>query len=280
MTFFALGLGAVLASSAAAGGPPPAPPHVSATQVVAACGEARRASSPCCCDRFRASLSLPIWVPGVSGTLATGSQEVNSSSKLLDRVLARETISELKFAFVGRVEASWQRWRFLADAYGATVGAGTEWKFLGTETETELQVVVGRAVVGYEVWRRPADRCARECASLAPYVGVRLWDVELAIEDESASRSWVDGLVGLEARWSPHPRWMFRLLADVGGGIDAGSRFTWSASAEAHYRFSRRFSMFLGYGVLDVHYDRGDGGDRFVVDVTIAGPQLGFTVDF
>ena len=89
----------------------------------------------------------------------------------------------------------------------------------------------------------------------------------------------MDGIVGFEARWSPHPRWMFRTLADVGGGVDEGSRFTWAASLEAHYRFSRLFSMFVGYGVLDVRYDRTRNGERFVVDVTIAGPQLGFTLD-
>jgi len=230
--------------------------------------------------RSRFELSMPVWVPGVTGTLATGTQEASTDGSFFDRFIrAKETISELQFAFVGRIEGTWKRWWGLVDAYAARIGTGIDWTNLGANTSVELEAFIGRAVVGYEAWRVPAYGQGGACFTFTPYLGVRYVDIDLQINAAAGSHDWVDGIVGLEMRWWLAPRWNLRVLADIGTGLGDGSDLCWTAAAEVHFRVARWFSLFVGYSVLSLDYDR-DEGNRFVVDVTLAGPQLGFTIHF
>ncbi len=266
---------------------PPAPPAPSAATVIGDGAQLELPFTPvygsassCCGPRGRLDLSLPIWVPGVTGTLATGTQEASTDGGFFDRfVLVKEAITELEFAFVGRVEGSWKRWWGLVDGYGARIGSDVDWTVGNSTTSVKLEVLIARAVVGYEAWRVPAFGRCDSCITFTPYAGVRYFDVDLTVNNAQGSSDWLDGIVGLETRWWISPRWNVRVLADIGTGIDDGSEYCWTAAAEVHFRLARWCSLFAGYSVLGVKYDRNTA-NRFVVDVTLAGPQLGFTIHF
>jgi hypothetical protein len=224
-------------------------------------------------------VSLPVWIPGVTGSLATGTQEAEAEGDLFDK-LVDDVVNELRFAFVGRVEWLTHRWWGMVDLFGATLGSEVDWTVGTGRTDVELDALIGRAVVGYEAWRLPTGGCKGACLTITPYLGLRGYHMDLSINGEGQDRTWVDMIVGVEARWWLSPRWSLRLLADGGfGPWEEGSEYSWTAALEVHWRISSWFSIFAGYSVLDVKYDR-DAGNRFLVDVTLAGPQLGFAIDF
>jgi hypothetical protein len=252
---------------------PPAPPAPSPRSVV---GDA----TPTWARRSAFTVSLPVWVPGVTGTLATGTNEASTDGGFFDRfVLAKDAVTELQFAFVGRLEGTWRRWWGMADLFGARLGSEVDWERLDQDTDVELEALIARAVVGWQAWCAPAYGCAGARIAFTPYVGVRRYDVDLRVNAAQGSRDWIDAIVGLELHWWISPRFTLRVLADVGTGIDGGSDHVWSLAAEVHYRFTRCFSVFLGYSALDVQYDRTQG-DRFLMDITLAGPVLGLSFDF
>jgi hypothetical protein len=257
----------------AEGSLPPAPPPSSARSVV---GEA----TPTWARRPAFTVSLPVWVPGVTGTLATGTNEASTDGSFFDRfVIAKDAVTELQFAFVGRLEGSWRRWWGLADLFGARLGSEVDWERFEQDTDVELEALIARAVVGYQAWCAPAYGACGARIAFTPYVGVRHYDVDLRVNSAQGSRDWLDAIAGLEVQWWISPRFTLRVLADVGTGIDGGSDHVWSLSAEVHYRFTRCFSVFLGFSALDLQYDRTEG-DRFLVDITLAGPVLGLSFDF
>lgn len=112
--------------------------------------------------------------------------------------------------------------------------------------------------------------------------GVRFTDVDSDIavllpggqQLAGDSESWVDPYIGGRLSVPLAGRWAFTLRADVGGfgvGADSAwqlvSRFDWSAS--------ERLDVLVGYRILDVDYDDGEGLSRFRYDVRSAGPVVG-----
>jgi hypothetical protein len=58
------------------------------------------------------------------------------------------------------------------------------------------------------------------------------------------------------------------------GGFGVGSDFSWQIQANAGYRFSKLFQATIGYRVIGINYDKGEGMDRFVYDVDTYGPVI------
>lgn len=259
--------------------PPPAATDVVGAEpgLVVACEALPRCA--CCAPRSRFALSLPVWVPGVTGTLATGTQEAETEGNLVDK-LVNDVVTELRFAFVGRVEFLSNRWWGMVDLFGATLGSEIDWRVGTGQTDVELDALIGRVALGYEGWRLPTGGCRGACVTITPYLGLRGYHLDLSINGVGQDRTWVDMIGGVEVRWWLSPRWSLRLLADAGfGPWEEGSEYSWTAGLEVHWRVSRWFSIFAGYNVLAVKYDL-DSGNRFLVDLTLAGPQLGFGIDF
>lgn len=242
------------------------------------------APSRCCrwCNRYE--FAFPIWVPGLTGTLASGDQEAdvgggNLGDALLESV---DVTTSLEFAFVGRFEATVGRVYGFVDGYGAEIGNSIDFERVGTDDDLDVNIsaFLARVGIGWEVgrWSLRGPGGCPSCLSLAPYLGTRWNQVGLEVGDADADRDWWDLLVGFVARWDVSRRFSLRLQADAGFGAERPERTSWSASIEAHWRIGRHFGLFLGYGVLDQDYAQGTGGSRFVYDLTLYGPTLGFTI--
>lgn len=90
-------------------------------------------------------------------------------------------------------------------------------------------------------------------------------------------KSWGDPVVGLRFAPPLGRNWYLWTRFDV-GGFGVGSDFTYEVNALAVRKFSERTSLVLGYRVIGVNYDKGDGLQRFVYDVTISGPMFGLAL--
>jgi hypothetical protein len=234
-----------------------------------ACGYRRRNS---------VDLTIPIWVPGVSGTFASGGTDVSTDGDAL-RDLAESTTS-LEFAFMGRVDARLCRWIVYGDVFQVMLDETLETTVDGADASGGVEALVGRLLGGYRVIdHRPLGGCSRLDVDLL--AGARVYYAEVSLDEPEtlsiqADETWIDPLIGVRARLDLPGPVDVQVLGDI-GGFGVGSELSWSLTLEASWRVSRLLSILVGYSWLSIDYDVGGDGDRFVFDLAIHGPQIGLT---
>ena len=92
-------------------------------------------------------------------------------------------------------------------------------------------------------------------------------------------KTWVDPIVGLRITPQLSKNWYLLSRFDV-GGFGISSKFTYQVEGLLERRISPRAQLDFGYRVIGINYDKGDGIRRFLYDVTISGPEAGFTFNF
>lgn len=89
------------------------------------------------------------------------------------------------------------------------------------------------------------------------------------------SEFWIDPIFIARMTKSLKEKWQFQFRGDI-GGFDIGSSLTWQLQGYVSYRFSKLFQTTVGYRVIGMDYDKGNGADRFSYDVDTSGPLLRF----
>lgn len=162
--------------------------------------------------------------------------------------------------------------------------AGVDFSFMGLEQKatglgpgggTSAKVESDQYIVQLDVGHALTER-------LGAYGGIRYTELDLDVNvvgggplGETLARSnkekWADPVIGLRYAAPLSSRWQLVLKGDV-GGFGVASDFTWMATAYASYSISEHVMLLLGYRHLYVDYEDGNGADRFVWDMTTAGP--------
>lgn len=231
-------------------------------------------------------IAVPAWIPGVTGTFADGSVEVDGDGSVGEAVGDLfEDATELQFAFVGSVGVRHRRWRFLVDGFGANLGSTLTFRLTnGVVVDGEMGALIARARLAYEFDRRSFCLFGRTaCLTGAAYAGTRYYhagfevDLPLGIHVDR-TEDWWDPIVGVDAelQWD---RWGVRVNADL-GGFDVSSRYSVWVAGELEYRFNSWFSILGGYALLDVDFHEGAGASRFTWNVRMHGPVLGLRFRF
>lgn len=231
--------------------------------------------------RWDFEIAVPAWIPGVSGSFASGGVEVDADrdlEALFDKFF--DVATSLDFAFVGRVEARTGPWTFTADAFGASLGNDINFTLTdGTVADATIKAFIGAAHVGYRVWTKPACLFgARSCLKVDAYAGARFYyaEYELKLPRGGASNdsgSWIDPIVGFDAELGIGRRWFVHLRSDV-GGFGVGADFSLWVVAGLEYRFTHVFSLALGWATMTSEYAKGSGTDRFAWNLSLSGPQV------
>ena len=224
-------------------------------------------------------ISVPVWVPGVTGTFASGGVTVDSERGLED-VLDKFTdvTSGLEFAFVGGVSGRWGRWGFAVDVFGMSLDNTLSLKIGQALATGTISAVIGRAYARYR-WKDTfvdLGFLGRRRFSSEAYAGARAYWLKVdaqAVGGALTARDsdfWVDLMLGMNANLHLTRKLALQAEGDV-GGFGVGSELAWWLSARLDYRFTSWFSMSLGYQWLDIDY-RGDRG--LDVDIRLSGPTL------
>jgi hypothetical protein len=95
-----------------------------------------------------------------------------------------------------------------------------------------------------------------------------------AVLEAKAGASWVDPFVGARVVLPAGKRSSVVLQGSV-GGFGVGSDLAVDAAGYFEYSFSERTSAIVGYRLLAVDYEDGEGADRFIYDTTTQGPAVG-----
>lgn len=257
------------------------------------CGSCARASCPSrgCGDRWRLSLTLPIWIPSISGTFASGGVSAHGDRSppdlggILEEFLP-DAATSLEFAFMGRVTVEKGPWSLMADGFYASVGETLDWKVRDADTTGSLDAAIVRVFGAWQTSRRLGCGPCAPTLRLGPLLGARGYMVDLHIdqangEEVDGEKTWVDPIVGLKADLAFRNGASIDLVADVGAAFD-GTHYSWSVSAELTWPLGRGGHWFVlgGWTILNVDHDVPLGSQDLEIHLHLSGPHVGFTYRF
>jgi hypothetical protein len=179
------------------------------------------------CDRLGVVLTMPLWIPSLSGTFASGGTEVDADRKargldgVVDKLLPDVTTS-LEFFFMGRATVSKGPWSISADGFYVSLDETVDWKILDDDTTGSLRGVVGRVFGAWQATTRLGCGPCAPTLAVGPTLGARVFALDLHGTGSSATTSTVPPAGGRDRRVKrPHvrePR-VTHVLADYGGFV-------------------------------------------------------------
>jgi hypothetical protein len=231
-------------------------------------------------------VGINMWLPGVD---ATTRFQTSDGGTIGSEVDPGNYLKNLKFFFMGTVEARHGPWSILGDVVqlrfsddeskvrSITGPGGAITVPIDSRSDTTLKGFVTTIQGGYAVMQSPDAR-------MDVVAGMRYTKLKAELDwqlsgpaggfatsgSASESKDLWDGVVGLRGVTALGGNWDFRYYADVGTG---SSKLTWQALAGVGYRF-KWGDVVVAYRHLAYELDT----DRPVSDMTFSGPQ--FTVGF
>lgn len=199
------------------------------------------------------------------------------------KVDASDLLDNLKMAFMGTVEARYNKWSIITDVIYMDVGddANTTVAIgpnpghpVRANVDVDLTSWVVSAGVGYDIAQADWGR-------LAMVGGVRYLSADIDSKfglggrfplERSDSEDFWNGIVGFKGYLTVGEKWFLPYYADIGTG---DSDLTWQMFGGIGYRFGWGDIM-LGYRHLA--FDQGD--DKIVQDLEMSGPVMGAAFHF
>ena len=214
------------------------------------------------------ALVLPLWGAGLDGEVAARGHTVEVDQSFGD------VLSNMEFGFAGALRAHKDRWAVTGEFLYVGLGA-TPTLPGGNSVEVDVDQWLISGDMGYQLGTNFEVLGGARIVSLQNKLQFK---GPLGVEVE-ADKTWVDPVVGF--RYAPVLGENLQLWTrfDI-GGFDVGSDLTWQLNANVVWLFSDRTALSIGYRVLDMKYDDGEGDEGFVYDATSHGPMLGLVVTF
>jgi hypothetical protein len=98
-------------------------------------------------------------------------------------------------------------------------------------------------------------------------------------QSASKSKTWFDPMLITRMTLPSKGKLMGQLRAEI-GGFGVGSDLAIQAQVLLGYKFSKLFDMNVGYRLISLDYESGDGGSTFIYDINTFGPMLRFGFSF
>jgi len=181
-----------------------------------------------------------------------------------------DIVDNLEFGAAGRFTVGHDRWLLSTEVSYMGLGAST------SAVDIDLDQWLVEPSVGYKF-----------SEMVEGFAGVRYNSIKGDVRFNgplgnvaTGTHDWFDPIVGVQ---SSVPLVERKLALDGRfdvGGFGVGSDLTWQAFPFLNWRFAKRGSAQLGYRWLGTDYENGSGSSKFVYDVVVQGPQIGFTVHF
>lgn len=226
-------------------------------------------------------IKVPIWVPGFRGSFAYGGirlYDIRPDYGIIDRLNG-----ELGVTFYLILDVSYAPGNWLINADGFHAGLASSITFENidrVEFLGNIDGTIARGLVGYKVFET-TNKDTFFKFNIYPYVGLRYinLDVYSVKRDVLDIRpDWVDPLVGLRLNLD-YKRWFLLVRGDIAGfGLTDHSSSYFGVNA--NYRFSKLFSLGLGYNFLDIKYKQDFERNFLDLGIRLAGPGLSMEFQF
>ena len=220
-------------------------------------------------DKWQFQITPYLWIAGISGRAGIGNFVANDVSAGIT-----DTSVHLNFGFMGVLDAHKGKLVVLTDLQYSNIGTDNATPGPGfSSLETKFKTFVLDPEVGYRLSEN------KEKGSFVDVLGgIRYWHLRtdlnfgagiLAAREVTASRGWVDAVVGIRGKTHLSKKWFVSGKGDLGGG---GSKFTYQLFGGVGVMVSKKVALIGGYRALHVNYDK----NNFLFDMTLHGPLLGF----
>ena len=226
-------------------------------------------------DKWHYSLTPYAWLSSISGDVT-----VRGLSSPVDIGIS-EIIKKLNWITQLHIEAEKGDWGYYLDPTFVKISSGASAGDLSASFGFRQWLV--ESAVTYQLMKKSVGAYGGS-SSLKALVGFRYWNLNSTLSlsggrSGSATRQWVDPIIGGRYSTDLNRKLSFILQSDV-GGFGAASEFTWSVAPVFAYHLSESQSLIFGYRALGVDYSTGSGSSLFNYDVTYHGPIIGYSFGF
>jgi hypothetical protein len=232
-----------------------------------------RSAAPASTDGWHFQFTPYGWLAGTSGTLGIGNLTAKVDSSVSD------TSVHINAVFMAAFEANKNKFTILTDLQYSNLGTKRATPGPGySAVETATKTFILDPEVGYR-FAENKDK-GRFVEVLG---GLRYWHVTeelnfsagiLAARSASASRDWVDAIVGIRGKAALSKLFFVSGKADIGGG---GSKFTWQIFGALGINMGKHFALIAGYRDLEVNKSKAND---FTFDLSLHGPLIGLGIKF
>lgn len=216
-------------------------------------------------------------LPTSDGKFGVGAYETNSSSSPSD------VFSKLNWGVMGAVELNNGNWGFVLDVNYLNLDVTDDGVrrvsvngHQAAYTATILKRVHKYAEI-YGGWKISDMGLDLDCGAGCP--------VPLSFGGGTFTgkakrqKTWTEPVLGFRADLPFNDKLGLVVAADV-GGFSVGSDISANFWPQLAWRFGERSRAMLGYRVIYVKYDEGEGRERFLYDAVTQGPTLGVEFRF
>jgi len=270
--------GAVHAQTEAAGVDPPANEQAGAADASVSYVETESPPEKEKEKIWHFTLAPYVILPFMNGSMTLANQTVDADLNTGDILKRLDWFLTLYF------EARHPKFTIATDILYMNLGQGGQLPVSGRSADFKMQqlatefVVLGRIVKWFELGG--GGRVNFVQSGLTAPAGMALPAIDLDFRE-----TWFDLLIAV--RFSvpfKNDHWRLALRADV-GGFTLGSTYAWQVYPYGGYNFDgingkRVFELGLAFRAFGMKYETGSGTDRFVYDMIIWGPELGFVFHF
>ena len=219
-------------------------------------------------DSWQFSAAPYLWASGMDGKMKIGDLEQDFD------ISFGNIIENLDIAFMGHFDMRNERWVLASDLIFVDLSSDQDLEN-GTATGG-IDMTLFEVVGGYRVSPAVALLAGGRWVDVGASLG---YSGEIVDEGDSASKSWIDPLVGVHVFKPLSDRWWIGVRGDI-GGFGVGSELAWQAYADIGWKASDLVSIVLGYHALDIDSENDDRGAPLELDLMISGPQLGVVFSF
>lgn len=205
-----------------------------------------------------------LWAAAIDGTTQVGPVRGRISMSFSD------VVDVLRGGGLVRLEAQGDRHGFYGDLVYLRLKEEDARDTVGGSLEVKLDTFIAEGAYFY----RFGNQYALE-------LGVRYWDFETTLRpallpEASRANDFVDGLIGFRSEFDVNETWDILFRANVGGG---GSEFSAGLQVDFRRQFANGNTLDIGYRVLDIDYENGDGLAAVGLDLSLQGLAIGYTFD-
>jgi opacity protein-like surface antigen len=233
------------------------------------------AEKPVSASPFQFDIGLPTWASGISGVTGVKGVQGNVSQSF------SSIWHHLDYVIPLTMDLRYQKWGFHVDGQIVQLSQTFDTRgVLYLSNNLRMQQAFANFDLDYRVL--DTDRW-----QVDPYIGGRYNYFSLAGDlqsrfpriipnfDETGSTSWVDPILGINAKVHVYKPFSLLMLGDV-GGFGVGSHITYQFYGAGELQLTRNMFMDLGYRYLDTDYSSGG----FTYDVDMKGPQITMGANF
>jgi opacity protein-like surface antigen len=223
-------------------------------------------------DAWNFKITPYLWLPDSAIDVATPRGTVSAELSIGD------ALKDLKFAFMGAIEANHGKWTIASDLLYFNLAATEPTPFgrLFDEATVSSKITAVTALATYRVHEQSN-------MSVELGAGLRAWWLSSEVlfsggrpeESYSSSDNWVDPIIALRGRVDFDEKWFGTFYLD-GGGFGVGSESTYQAMAGVGYNLSEKWALLGGWRYLDFTREK-DGKE---LDFSQSGIVLGASYKF